>query len=268
MESSFPLIDVREEREFLAGHAAGAANIALEELHDRVHELPVRGMPLRVIDSADSRAMQAADFLRARGHAVTIEAWRTFAAIERGPSKVRLWQPNLFLIESLARIDALPKVGPAYRALDIAAGSGRDAVYLALQGYDVLAIDILPDALQKAANLAGRSGVRIQTFCKDLARDPSLPEGSFAAVTVFRYLQRDLFAAIRHAVAPGGYVIYETFHEQNRATGRRPLNSTHLLRTGELSEAFAGFEILLAGDAVERNGRFFSNLLARRPSPL
>jgi tellurite methyltransferase len=268
MESSFPLIDVRQERDFLGGHAAGAVNLPLEELHDRVHELPDRRMPLRVTDSDDSRAAQAADFLRARGHAVTIEGWNPFAAFERGPSKVRLWQPNGFLIESLARIDALPKVSLAKRALDIAAGSGRDAVYLALQGYDVLAIDILPDALQKAVNLAGRSGLHIQTLCKDLARDPSLPQGSFDVITVFRYLQRDLFAGIRRAIAPGGYVVYETFHEQNRATGRRPLNSAHLLRTGELSEAFAGFDILLAGDGVERDGRFFSNLLARRPSPL
>jgi hypothetical protein len=75
-----------------------------------------------------------------------------------------------------------------------------------------------------------------------------------------------LFSALREAVRPGGYVVYETFHERNMETGRSPRNPNHLLRTGELAGAFAGFQILIGADAVEREGRFFSRILARRPA--
>jgi hypothetical protein len=108
--------------------------------------------------------------------------------------------------------------------------------------------------------------VTIRTEARDLEGDPSLPRGRYDLVTVFRYLQRGLFPSLRGAVAPGGYIVYETFHDRNRQTGRRPHSPDHLLGTGELAGAFAGFDVLIARDAVERDGRFFSHLLARRPA--
>ncbi|NJL30478.1 MAG: class I SAM-dependent methyltransferase [Phycisphaerales bacterium] len=42
--------------------------------------------------------------------------------------------------------------------MDIACGSGRDAVWLAMQGYEVDGLDVLPDALERASDLAHRHG--------------------------------------------------------------------------------------------------------------
>jgi SAM-dependent methyltransferase len=257
-------LDVRPEREFLTSHAPGAASIPLEELSRRTHELPPAHEPLLVMDRVPERASAAAEFLSRRGHLVTIVPFELPANTESGPSSARLWRANPFMVEALDLI-AAKCVRGSCRALDVACGSGRDAVYLALHGYDVLAVDLLPDALDRAADLARRNGVRIATLSMDVESGPALPPGQFDVVAVFRFLHRPLFPLLGQAVAPGGYLVYETFHERNRATGRRPTSPAHLLATGELAAAFSKFDVLASRDAVERDGRFFSSLLARRP---
>ena len=263
------LIDVRAEPEFLAAHAPMAAGIPLEELRDRTYELPPREVPLRVTDEDPRRAEEAGAFLRQRGHDVTVIRWDRATATASGSSHVRLWRPSPFLVEVFERIHKgrEDSARDHRRALDLACGCGRDAVWLAMRGYEVDAIDILPDALKRAQDLARRCGVQVRTLLQDLERRPLLGRSCYDLVTVFRFLHRDLFPSIRDAVAPGGYVVYETFHERNRQTGKRPLSPEHLLRTGELAEAFDGFELLIVRDAVDRGGRYFSCLLARRPEP-
>ena len=157
---------------------------------------------------------------------------------------------------------------PAGPALDIACGSGRDAVWLALKGYEVEAIDVLPDALERAGDLARRSSMQIRLILQDLERTPILPEARYDVICVFRYLQRTLFPALQNALAPGGFVVCETFHESNLFTGQKPRCPDHLLKTGELAKAFANLQILITQDAVEHDRRFFSRLLARRLIPL
>lgn len=261
-----PLLDVRTEVAFAAGHVAGAASIALEELGQRTHELPPASRTLRVIDSDPDRATVAAEFLRRRGHRVHIVPWKAQLATESGPPRAVLWRPNPFLVEALEVIGSNCDARSGLRAMDVACGSGRDAVYLALQGYNVLAVDLLPDALDRAADLARRNRVRLATLAMNVETGPALPPDMFDLVTVFRFLHRPLFPLLRRAVAPGGYIVYETFHQRNRKTGSRPNDPAHLLSTGELSAAFEGFDIRISRDGVERDGRFFSSLLARRPN--
>ena len=185
------------------------------------------------------------------------------ALTDSGPSTVRLWQPSPFLVEALDWIERERPLG-GLQGIDVACGTGRDSVYMALRGLIVTAIDVLPDALERADDLARRSGVKLTTVVHDLERGHSLPPNPPANVlTVFRYLHRPLFPALAAAVDPGGFVIYETFHERNRQTGQRPQNPGHLLTTGELPTHFPHFEILIARDATERDGRFFSSLLAQ-----
>ena len=255
------LIDLRSEAEFLRGHVSGAVNLPWEQLPGRAHELPPKDAALRVAHSDPQRAHDAAEWLRRRGHHVEIVPLDLLQLTETGHGQVRLWQPNLFLVEALERISAPTRQG---RALDVACGSGRDAVYLALAGWNVLAIDILPDALDRARDLARRNGVKIATEQWDLETGATLPPGKFDLVVVFRYLHRPLFGAMREAVAAGGYIVYETFHGKTLETGRPPRNPGHLLETGELVQAFDGFEILIARDAVERDGRYVSSILARK----
>lgn len=257
-------VDVRPEEVFRLGHWPQAASMPLEELRARLHELPPPGEALAVVDADPARAEAAAAFLREREYRVETAALGARPATEAGPSRARLWRPNPFLLEALARMGP----GGRGRALDLACGSGRDAVFLALEGFDVEAIDVLPDALERAADLARRSGVRIATAARDVERDPALEPGRYALVVVFHFLWRPLFPAIRAAVAPGGHVVYETFHERTRETGRRPFSKAHLLREGELLRELgspeAGFAPLLHRDGALVGGRYVSSLCARK----
>lgn len=260
------LLDVRSADAFARGHVSGSASIPLEDLPGRVHELPPAAEAITVLDDEADRAARAVALLQTRGHRVTSRTLRVGECTEVGTRGARLWRASAFLVEAMRRITSVAPPSAAARAVDVACGSGRDAAYLATLGYTVDAIDVLPDAVQRATELAARNGVTVNGIVQDLERDPTLPHDGYALVIVFRYLQRSLFAALRTAVAPGGLVVYETFHVRNRETSRPPRNPEHLLETEELTRAFEGFEIVIARDAVERDGRFFSQLLARRPA--
>jgi tellurite methyltransferase len=323
-----PVLDLRPAAAFLAGHAPGAANVPLEELTRRSHELPPKGAALRPYDDDPARLRKAAEALRLRGYAVDDAALSATDLVETGPSRTRLWQPSPLLIEALELIGVTegeseterggsphpprndmpygavgtgphrakpvhtevplaacppvpseqhtggqaargtrgtnsPKTIPLGHALDVACGSGREAVWLARAGFEVEGIDILPDALERAADLARRSGVTLNLRPMDLRRE-TLPEWQYDLVTVFRFLLRPALATIRESLAPDGVIVYEAFNERDTGGGEKPLKDSRTLRDGELSLVFAGFEVLLARDGVEREGRVFSQFVGRR----
>ncbi|HEV2690175.1 MAG TPA: rhodanese-like domain-containing protein, partial [Bryobacteraceae bacterium] len=148
------ILDVRPEVDFLAGHLARSASIPLEELARRVHELPPENEAIGVFDSDAGRVQRALEFLQRRGHEVWSIQFDPGRLSERGPARTQLWQPSGFLVEAIDRIRATGSSNPGRPALDVACGSGRDAVYLATIGYEVHAIDVLPDALARAGDLA------------------------------------------------------------------------------------------------------------------
>jgi rhodanese-related sulfurtransferase len=287
------ILDVRAEARFAAGHAAGAANIPLEELAARSHELPPKGASVNLFDDDPERRRQAAEALRLRGYAVREVSLSAGELRQSGPSRARLWRPSPFLVEALEYIrqTSIAEGRMARRALDLACGAGREAVYLALAGYEVDAVDVLPDALARAQDLARRCGVRLSTIQQDLKRSPALPAERYDMVIVFRFLHRPLLPAIGRSVAPGGFIVYEAFHRQDagacgrachggggggRAVGSPAASAAgsnnkgcrggpgRTFQDGELAAAFDGFEPLIARDGVERDGRVFSQLLARR----
>lgn len=260
-----PILDVRAERLFAAGHAAGAVNIPLEEFAERSHELPPKGSTVSLFDDDPERRRRAAAALRHRGHVVRAAVLSPSDLRESGPPQARLWQPSPFLVEALDRIRSrADAASPPGCALDLACGAGRDAVHLAMCGYDVDAIDVLPDALARAQDLARRCRVHLNTIQQDLKRSPTLRAERYDLVTVFRFLHRPLLPAIGSSAARGGFIVYEAFHWRDSAEGRKRLKPGHALSDGELAAAFDGFEPLIARDGVERDGRVFSQLLARR----
>ena len=109
---------------------------------------------------------------------------------------------------------------------------------------------------------AEHEGLRLRVWCADLTVS-SLPAGIFDVVVVTRYLQRDLFGAIKACVTPGGVVIYETFTVAQRQLGTGPTSQDHLLQPGELRSAFENWNVLFYEevDAPEAVAR----LVAQRP---
>lgn len=169
--------------------------------------------------------------------------------------------PSAFVAEWILRLSA---GGPAVgRALDVAMGRGRHALGLARAGFRTFGVDVNLDAVRDAMRVAAGAGVPLLGWCADLTRFP-LPHGRFDVVVVTRYLQRDLFPALREAVVPGGVVLYETFVAVPRAHGRGPTSPDHLLKPGELMRLFDGFDVLAYVEALQPDA--VASIAARRPS--
>ena len=261
--SRLALLDIRTSDAFGVRHLPYSANIPLEELAGRIHELPDRGVLVCLIDTDPGRIAAAQAALCARGYRSTAHLALSDELTESGPPQVHLWQPTGLLRQAM---DGQPP-SPCATALDLACGTGRDAVYLALHGYSVDAVDILPDALARASALAQKCRVSLQPLLVDLRHDWPFAMGSYDLVCVFRFLHRPILSRLPSLLRPGGLLVIETFHEASANTPHGPTNPSHLLATGELRQTFARLEILHHADAVERAGRFFSQLIARVPTP-
>ena len=126
-------------------------------------------------------------------------------------------------------------IRPGGTVLDLAAGRGRHARYLASRGWRVLAVD------RDGAALAGLDGVAgVETRVADLegAQWPLAGE-RFDAIVVANYLHRPSFDAMLDALADDGVLVYETFAAGNEAFGK-PSNPAFLLARGELLERVRG----------------------------
>ncbi len=127
-------------------------------------------------------------------------------------------------------------IPPGGAVLDVAAGGGRHARWLAARGHPVVALERDPAALDALREIAG-----VDAREADLEGAPwPLPAGAqFAAVVVTHYLHRPLWPHLIDALAPGGVLIYETFAQGNETVGK-PSNPAFLLAPGELLEAVRG----------------------------
>ena len=137
--------------------------------------------------------------------------------------------------------DLLPASG---RALDVACGRGRHALWLAERGLAVLAIDRDPSAISFVRDVAAQRELPVTALLADLETDPSsLERGAFDVIVVVHYLHRPLFPALIAALQPGGLLIYETFTRQQAARGK-PTNPDFLLEEGELRTLVQPLEIV------------------------
>jgi SAM-dependent methyltransferase len=126
------------------------------------------------------------------------------------------------------------------RALDLACGAGRHAIYLAQLGLDVTAVDGSPAALSIVEERAAQTAGRVRTVVADLEEDGSVLEpAGFDLILDCYYLQRSLFPAIRAGTRPGGMVI-AIVHIP--AAGEQP--NEKRAAPGELRSFFAAWRIL------------------------
>ncbi|MEP7154932.1 MAG: class I SAM-dependent methyltransferase [Betaproteobacteria bacterium] len=115
--------------------------------------------------------------------------------------------------------------------LDVACGSGRHANWFAAHGFEVNAVDRDPQS-KLSAQIAFKQA--------DIEKDAwPYPGQSFAGVIVTNYLHRPLLETLVHTVAPGGWLIYETFAAGNEKYGR-PSRADFLLQPGELLDTVCG----------------------------
>jgi SAM-dependent methyltransferase len=151
------------------------------------------------------------------------------------------------------------------RALDVAGGAGRNAIWLAQRGLDVTLVDISREALALARAAAGE--LPLSLICADLEAEP-LPAGPFDLIISFNFLRRDLFEAFPASLAPGGLLVYLQPTRSNLQRHARP-PAAFLLEDGELPTLVRGLETIRYEEGWFSDGdepRHEARLVARRAS--
>jgi tellurite methyltransferase len=157
----------------------------------------------------------------------------------------------------------LPRSG---RALDIAGGSGRHALWMARRGLSVTLAEVSDEAAALARASFARAGLPLEVALLDLEREP-FPRGPWDLIAVAYYLYRPIFAAAAQALAPGG--VLAVVHPTLRNLERNPRPSApYLLREGELATLVLGLELLRCDEAWRDDGQHEAWLVARRPPAL
>jgi SAM-dependent methyltransferase len=150
-------------------------------------------------------------------------------------------EPNAFLKSKAALLK------PGKKALSIADGEGRNGVFLAEQGLDVLTMDFSPKALAKARALADERGVTIRAEQADL-ETWQWPVETFDVVAAIFFqfcappLRARVFAGIKRALKPGGLLLMEGYRpEQLKYKTGGPSEVENLYTRALLEQSFADF---------------------------
>jgi SAM-dependent methyltransferase len=153
--------------------------------------------------------------------------------------------------------DWLPRL-PRGRALDVACGTGRNALYLAANGYTVTALDISGVALDRARRAAAERRLEVDWRCVDLDEEPdsALPPGGFDLVIWARYVHRTLMQHLVARLGLGGALVCEQ-HLKTDVTVAGPSSAEFRLAPGELRRSALGLIVdhSYEGLVVDPDGR-------------
>jgi len=169
-----------------------------------------------------------------------------------------------------AHLDALRAGAGLGPVVDFACGRGRNALAIAGHGIPVLGIDRSAEFLAELCAAAHARALPVRAVRADLESAPALPlaEGRCGALVVCRYLHRPLARGLEALLAPGGWLLYETFTLHQRELGYGPENPDFLLIPGELPTLFPGLEVALywEGTSDEPRPAAVARLAARKPA--
>ena len=137
-------------------------------------------------------------------------------------------------------------LAPGQKALDIAAGTGRHAIFLACQGFSVDAVDISEAGL---AEFAGKHPNIIAVY-PDLDQF-KIPADRYDLIVNVKFLNRQLFPYIQEGLKPDGVVLFHTLLEPDDFKSTSKHRRDYLLRTNELLHAFLGMRIVYYRELVD-----------------
>lgn len=156
-------------------------------------------------------------------------------------------EPNPFLKKYIRLL-------PKGKALDLASGEGRNAVFLAQKGFEVDAVDLSRVGLKKTKALAKEKGVKIHTLYADL-KTYRIEKEKYDLIANFYFLMRSLVPKIKRGLKPGGRVIFETYIlEQREIGGQGPKQARYFLKPNELLWLFKDFRILFYREGIFKEG--------------
>jgi hypothetical protein len=168
-------------------------------------------------------------------------------------------EPNSFLAENAKLL-----TGPV---LSLAEGEGRNAVFLASLGFDVLGVDGSEVGLAKAQRLADSKGVQIKTEAADLAsyEPPANCYGSVVSISAHlpSEIRRRLHRLVEQSLKPGGIILLEAYSTSQLSlnTGG-PKDPDMLMTVADIEKEFPNCQPILCRE-IEREiveGEFHTGL--------
>ena len=157
---------------------------------------------------------------------------------------------------------------PDGRALDVATGTGRNAVFLATEGYDVDAIDQSREGLHIASENASKRGVddRVNWIQADVPTY-EFPEGAYDVIAISFYRAVDRFPDVKEALAPGGYLFVEHHLRSSDPTPSGPSGDRYRFAANALLRACLDLTVCyyeeLTEDRPDDRRRATARILAR-----
>jgi SAM-dependent methyltransferase len=160
---------------------------------------------------------------------------------------VPLHDAKTFPVYCVERLLSEGRLKSGAKALVLAMGDGRNAVPFAIDGLDVTGVDISSVALEKAEKVATEKGVKIQTVKADLFKY-DLGRDQWDLVTnIYFNPAISIFASIKNAVRPGGFLLVEGYGADYRGNGPPPWSR---YKANQLIEGLKGWRILEYQDGI------------------
>jgi 2-polyprenyl-3-methyl-5-hydroxy-6-metoxy-1,4-benzoquinol methylase len=169
--------------------------------------------------------------VEAQSQRLEVERWNRILTAEKPAFNTK---PNEFLME-------MAKGRKAGTALDVGMGQGRNAIWLAQQGWDVTGFDPAEKAVALAEEAAKTLGVRLKTEIKGM-EDFDFGERRWDLILLSYVGAREMPATVQKALKPGGVVVVEAFHRD--AANGRPIGGAVVFDTGELPKLFSELRVV------------------------
>ncbi|MGB5655464.1 MAG: class I SAM-dependent methyltransferase [Acidimicrobiia bacterium] len=163
---------------------------------------------------------------------------------------------------AFVRVEVAPLLPAAGRALDLAGGAGRHAIWLAARGWDTTMVDTSEAAIDIAEERATDANVDISFVHADLTVEEP-PAGPWDLVLIVHYLQRDLFPKVIEQLADNGLLAFSIATKRNLERHERP-GLPYVLDEGEAPSLVEELNIIHYAEGWSIEDRHEARLVARK----